>query len=51
MHEKQNKTAELEIYVMETVNSTLKMAEKIELVKQKTDLAGSRQETGSTQLF
>ena len=27
MHEKQNKTAELEIYVMETVNSTLKMAE------------------------
>lgn len=27
MHEKQNKTAELEIYVMETVNNTLKMAE------------------------
>jgi len=27
MHEKQNKTAELEIYVMETVNSILKIAE------------------------
>ena len=27
MHEKQNKTADLEIYVMETVNSILKIAE------------------------